>query len=429
MRAIERESYSYNPFDFAERLRFDAATVTKIKISPGAPEYGIWHMKKIPCLLALALFIPSLQAHRSEVAKSALNTQPAAQNQTSPPPGAPQANEAVVPAPSKFIATFAGSIGKYAVHMGLERNGADLDGGYSYERVGGFSELATVLNLKGRIDRAGNVTLTETSFENGNPHDTGDFKGKLDGLSVNGDVSLRFSGLWTGKDGKQLPFSLRESRFDLGGLKIVEKKNKIASKKLRYEIEIEAPQLAGAAPALGEKFDQAVANLIAARTSEFKKDAADLARSGGVTQNGSRLEVSYETKAADKDFISLLFSFEVDVVGGRPNSYHESLNYDLNRNERVKLADLFTPNSNYLNVISDYSIKEFKKLGMDHTELDDGPKIENFHSWNITSYGLDILFDRGQIISSAAGEFEVVVPYLLLKPIIKPDGLLGQFAK
>src|SRR5215471_21824826 len=30
MRAIEGESYSYNPFDFDGRLRFDAAAVTKI---------------------------------------------------------------------------------------------------------------------------------------------------------------------------------------------------------------------------------------------------------------------------------------------------------------------------------------------------------------------------------------------------------------
>ena len=36
------------PFDFDGRLRFDAATVTKIKISSGTPEYGIWYMKKTP---------------------------------------------------------------------------------------------------------------------------------------------------------------------------------------------------------------------------------------------------------------------------------------------------------------------------------------------------------------------------------------------
>jgi hypothetical protein len=37
LRATERESHSHNPFDFGKRLRFDAATVTKIKISPGTP--------------------------------------------------------------------------------------------------------------------------------------------------------------------------------------------------------------------------------------------------------------------------------------------------------------------------------------------------------------------------------------------------------
>ena len=37
LRANERDIRSRNPFDFGERLCFDAATVTKIKISPGTP--------------------------------------------------------------------------------------------------------------------------------------------------------------------------------------------------------------------------------------------------------------------------------------------------------------------------------------------------------------------------------------------------------
>src|SRR5215813_14838162 len=127
MRAIERESYSYNPFDFDERPRFDAATITKIKISPGTPEFGIWHMKKILCLLALALFIPSLQARKSEAAKSDPNAQTAAQNQTSPQPGAPQANETVVPAPSEFKKDFVGMMDdKHAIRMSLERKSDDI---------------------------------------------------------------------------------------------------------------------------------------------------------------------------------------------------------------------------------------------------------------------------------------------------------------
>ena len=35
LRTTKWESYNHNPFDFGKRLGFDAATVTKTKISPG----------------------------------------------------------------------------------------------------------------------------------------------------------------------------------------------------------------------------------------------------------------------------------------------------------------------------------------------------------------------------------------------------------
>jgi hypothetical protein len=37
LRATESESHSHNPYNFGPRLHFNAATVTKIKISPGKP--------------------------------------------------------------------------------------------------------------------------------------------------------------------------------------------------------------------------------------------------------------------------------------------------------------------------------------------------------------------------------------------------------
>jgi hypothetical protein len=95
----------------------------------------------------------------------------------------------------------------------------------------------------------------------------------------------------------------------------------------------------------------------------------------------------------------------------------------------VSLADLFTPNSNYLKVISDYAIKELKKLDtVSAVELGAGPKIDNYHSWNITPTGLKITFDPYQVGPYAAGAHEVVVPYSVLKPIIRQDGLLAQFS-
>src|SRR5262245_7613775 len=167
-------------------------------------------LKKTACLLALALLGASLQACRKETAKSDPNAGAPAQSQTSPRPDSPQANEVVVPAPSEFKEVFVGAIDdKHAVRMELERKDADLTGGYFYERAGAFNLAMRTLELKGRIDGDGNVTLAETAYKEGNPQKTGEFKGKLDGLSANGDVRLRFSGSWTGgKEGKQAPFSL-----------------------------------------------------------------------------------------------------------------------------------------------------------------------------------------------------------------------------
>src|SRR5262249_16717075 len=194
-------------------------------------KYGVWHMwhmKKIPCLLVLALFVASLQACRKEAAKSDPNTGAPAQSQTSPHPDSQQPNETVVPAPSAFKEVFVGTIDdKHALRMELERKDADLSGSYFYERAGAFNSAMRTLELKGRIDEDGNVTLAETAYKAGNPQKTGEFKGKLDGLSANGDVSLRLSGSWiSGKDRKQAPFSLRQLRFELGGLKLDERKEK-----------------------------------------------------------------------------------------------------------------------------------------------------------------------------------------------------------
>jgi len=408
-------------------------------------------LKNLLSLFALALFVFPHQACKSGATKSDPNAAPATKNQTSP------ANETVVPAPPTFREDFVGTIGnKYDISMSLERKGADLTGSYFYERAGAFnvyeSEKKT-LKLKGLIDGDGNVTLTETSSETGNPQKTGEFKGKLDGLSANGAVRLRFSGLWTGgKEGKQIPFSLRELRFDLGGLSLDSTKERISGDLV--------PHLAGADTTRVEKFNRAVTNLVARRTGEFKKAAAERAREAAAAKEDvsppSSLLIDYVVTAANKDFISILFTFSEETGGQHPNNYSESFNYDLNRNAPVSLADLFNRNSNYLKVISDYSIGELEKLEKDNytrrvrsesqtdsagelekleadivfgINMGAGPELKNFRSWNIAPTGLQVNFDTYQVGPYVDGPYGVVVPYSMLKRIIKPDGLLAQFAK
>ncbi len=401
-------------------------------------------LRKTLCLLALALFVYFFQACGNDASKSDLAAQSAKQSQ-SPQPDSRQVGETIVPAPSEFNEVFAGAIDdRHPVRMELQRKGADLSGSYFYERAGAFNVAMRTLELKGRIDDAGNVTLTESTqnYKTNKPQKTGEFKGKVDSLIANGDVRLRFSGVWiSGRDGKQMPFNLQQLQYGLGSFKLGRKEDKNSDKRLRYEMETTLPQIQGADSARVEKFNQAVANLVSARAVEFKKDIEEMAREAASTpkqeakafspsNTPNSFDVNYEITVANKDFISILFSFFEYTGGAHPNTTTSSFNYDLNRNAPVNLANLFMPNSNYLKVISDYSIKELKKLET-ATFTDEGasPKPDNFHSWNITFAGLKITFDRYQVGPYAVGEHEVVVPYSLLKPIINPDGILAQFAK
>jgi hypothetical protein len=347
--------------------------------------------------------------------------------------------------------------------MDIEREGAKITGNYFYDKPGAWNLADKLLDLNGKVDKDGNVTISETNYDNeaGTEKKTGAFTGKLDLLSVGNLQTIRLIGTWTGaKDKKPLAVNLKELTFDLDGLQLTEKRLKDGGKKAKYQIVSRVPQLTGEDLAKADKFNKTVANFVAKRTGDFKKAAvemikedADAARAQAVTPETQpepkpdpppvappvavaeparsyEMDVSYTVTAANKDFISILFYFYENSGGAHPNTHTASFNYDLTRGEALKLADLFAPRANYLKTISDYCIKELKKLKtVESADEGASAKLENFDSWNIAPAGLRITFDRYTVAAYAAGDHEVVVPYSALKPIIRPDGLLAPYAK
>ncbi len=101
---------------------------------------------------------------------------------------------------------------------------------------------------------------------------------------------------------------------------------------------------------------------------------------------------------------------------------------------RVKsfaLADLFLPNINYLEAISQYCIAELSKQPFFDSSFSSGaqPTLENYRNWNITPDGLMITFDEYQVAPYAAGPQKVVVPYSALQALINPQGPLGRVSQ
>ncbi len=349
----------------------------------------------------------------------------------------------LAPVPARFRRTLAGTIdGKHAVEMEINRNQTEADqlwGSYRYKKIQKKS-----LSLQGKLGSEGNVELVETD-ENGK--ETGVFNGKLV-MEIRGEDSrLKFVGNWkkSKTDSKSLPFELAETRFDLGGMRLVLKEQNEENNKQKLTIDTAYPQLAGGDAVRAETFNKAVSEFVTKQTAEFKKqhkaDLAEMAKTAADSANdannerpGYALEISYHTPYADKNVVSLLVWSYQFTGGAHGNSFSTTFNYDLNSGRMLKLTDLFQPNSGHLKVISAYCVTTLtKQLGADADsnwlKEGAGPKTDNYDSWNITPDGLQITFDVYQVAAYAYGPQEVIVPYSALKAIIKPDGVLAAFIK
>jgi hypothetical protein len=331
---------------------------------------------------------------------------------------------------------FRGTIGgNLSIEMTLVRDEEKLTGSYFYPKLG------KNITLAGTVDAKGNVDLTETD-ENGKS--TGTFKGTWKPAEDSPDPALeQISGKWSKPDGsKQTDFQVVQQpiRFT-AAVRISPKVIKENNKEKKYTVDAEYPQIEG--DSRFDSFNREARNLITKDVNSFKTAESDQEAQATTdlpeeTQT-STIDVGYEIRHAADDLISVEFSEGTYSRGAaHPNTGTTVLNYDVKNNRKLALADLFTPKSNYLNVISQYCIKEFKSRQQKDKDsmLDDemmksgaAPSAENYEAWAITRTGLWITFDPYQVAPYAAGPQYVLVPYSALKEIIKPDGPLANFSR
>lgn len=333
---------------------------------------------------------------------------------------------------------FKGSIGSALdLQMKLAREGDKLTGSYFYRKVG------TKIELRGSVDKDGNLMLEE--FDTSGKQ-TGVFSGTWKAAS---DGAVELAGNWSkpGSD-KKAAFSLQQQPIELSnGVEIVTRQIRENNKKLKYEVDVQYPQLSGSADPNFEKFNQAVRSMMVKKVGEFKKEMApspdeEPTPEASATDEsmGSDISIGYDVILAKDDLISIDFTVGSYSAGAaHPNSWTEVVNFDLKNGRQLKLADLFTPGSKYLATIATYSIQDLKKQSksqgadamLDDEWIQRGAAAEatNYENWTITKKGLNITFDPYQVAPYAAGPQHVLVPYSALKDIIKPDGPLAQFPK
>jgi len=328
---------------------------------------------------------------------------------------------------------FRGTIASLSIEMQLLRDGERLTGTYFYPRIG------KNITLTGTVDKDNNVTLNEADDSG---KQTGVFKGKWQTAVDSPDPAIHeIEGKWSKPDGsKATEFVVMQQPYEFtGNVQVVAKVIKDANKQKLYSVNAEYPQIDGDSRFDG--FNKEARALIskdvaAFKTSETTGDAAGPSDFPGENQT-STLDAGYDFHYASDSLISVAFTEGTYSRGAaHGNSLTAVINYDVKNGKKLALADLFKDKSKYLSVIASFCQKELKDRAKkpDAMVLEEliepgaGARADNYRAWNITKKGLWITFDPYQVAAYAAGPQYILVPYAVLKDIIKPDGPIGNYA-
>jgi hypothetical protein len=195
-----------------------------------------------------------------------------------------------------------------------------------------------------------------------------------------------------------------------------------------FTIKSRIPQLAGSDDPRVASFNQRLNELVTNEVNTWRESFLQVTLP--TATSGSFLEASHTLISQLGEVWSFKFDFHFYSDGAaHPGSYSITMNYDLGQGRELALDDIFLPNSDYLNAISNYCITELSKQPFFDSAFTTGadPAPENYRSWNITSEGLLITFDEYQVAPYAAGPQQVLVPYGELRAVIDPQGSLVGF--
>ncbi len=196
-----------------------------------------------------------------------------------------------------------------------------------------------------------------------------------------------------------------------------------------YRITAQTPTLKGSSDPRVQTFNTEMADLVAQFIADFQDKRINL--QPPPLPVASTLDVRYTLVSPPGNLLSLKFETE-GYISGMAHPYHvsRSVNFDLEQGRDLALAELFLPDSGYLEALSKYCASELGTRDIDFKDFAQGadPTPDNYRNWNITSAGLMITFDEYQVAPYAAGPQVVTVPYNILENILDRNGPAGEIA-
>ncbi|MCX6159606.1 MAG: DUF3298 and DUF4163 domain-containing protein [Ignavibacteriae bacterium] len=210
--------------------------------------------------------------------------------------------------------------------------------------------------------------------------------------------------------------NLAFSGIDIDTVKFIESKKE-------YNVEMYYPKIRNESSEGARGFNKAIAGFVEGNRKDFLKDIKSMDYKPDMP---SEYFVNYDVSYSDDHFVSVVLYTYYFTGGAHGSTIATTFNYDIDYNQNLKLSDLFE--GNYLNIISDYCIKEIMKddayADADWVKEGASAKEENFKAFNLNEEGLLIHFQQYQVLPYAAGMPDVLIPQNLLKGVVRKDGLL-----
>jgi len=202
-----------------------------------------------------------------------------------------------------------------------------------------------------------------------------------------------------------------------------------------FTIVIEAPKITGMIDI--SRQDKANA-FIKDNIDKIDKVVADFKATAPKTitdDTKSTLEAGYVLNYFNEKLLSVKMSVSEYASGSaHGNNYVLVINYDIDNSKEIILSDIFTAESNYLNILSTLTAKDLLekyseegKEALDWIKEGTSAKEENFKNFGFNETELTIYFQSYQVGPYSLGEEEVTLPYLDIMTHMKIDGPLGGF--
>ncbi len=124
--------------------------------------------------------------------------------------------------------------------------------------------------------------------------------------------------------------------------------------------------------------------------------------------------------------VSYIFTVYENTRGVHGNLFFRTFTFDTSTGAALALADLFAPNTAYLETLSSISRAQLPQVighGADTSFIARGtaPEAKNFANFFIDNGYLDILFDPYQVAPYALGPQTLRIPLATLGAVLKPE--------